>query len=172
MIDPIEGLVPLWKRLYHKWRSLKNVPFRKEWFIGYDLSGNSYWEFYVDKKEGRPRRKYIPYKRMDFVHDYYKTIPVQWYQWLRFTKIDPPSLTELIADQQRQAILKTLVKQNEMRIKLESNEVQRQQDDALKDELNKVENVSRRFNVNSNSNSSSDSSRDPIKSANNLRPRR
>lgn len=46
--------------MMHRWQSLRSVPFRRRFFIGYDLDGNSYWEFYVDgyggKNGAKPRR--------------------------------------------------------------------------------------------------------------------
>lgn len=44
------------RQMYFKWRSLRNVPFRKKFFIGYDLDGNTYWEFYNENNPYKARR--------------------------------------------------------------------------------------------------------------------
>ncbi|OBA14317.1 uncharacterized protein OGAPODRAFT_9851 [Ogataea polymorpha] len=80
-MDQINKLIPLWKQLYYKWKSLRTIPLRKKFFVGYDLTGNTYWEFFVERKKGiRPRRLYQPYKPQEFIVDYYENIPVQWLQ--------------------------------------------------------------------------------------------
>ncbi|KAG7810396.1 hypothetical protein KL921_002891 [Ogataea angusta] len=101
-MDQINRLIPLWKQLYYKWRSLRTIPLRKKFFVGYDLTGNTYWEFFVERKKGiRPRRLYQPYKPQEFIVDYYESVPVQWLQWLRYTRLRPPSLEELVEDKMR-----------------------------------------------------------------------
>lgn len=56
-MNPLHGKVSNFQSFIHRWQSLRSVPFRRRFFVGYDLDGNSYWEFYVDgNKDVRPRR--------------------------------------------------------------------------------------------------------------------
>lgn len=104
----LKGKVSPLRQLYHLWKSKRNVPFRKKFFVGYDLDGNTFWEFqnYNDPKR---MRRIVDYqqKRLNYVD--YKLSP-QWMQWLRFNRPSHPTLDELIQDQKRQMELKGLVK--------------------------------------------------------------
>lgn len=102
--DPLKGLVPTWRRLYFKFKSLRNVPFRKKWFIGYDLEGNTFWEMNNLNFPTRPRRIIFPRETHLNLVDY-KLAP-QWVQWLRHARPHAPTLEELINDQNRQAMIK------------------------------------------------------------------
>lgn len=55
-MELIKDKVPKWKQIYLQWRSLRNIPFRKKFFIGYDLDGNTYWEFYNPNNPYKARR--------------------------------------------------------------------------------------------------------------------
>ncbi|ODV95778.1 hypothetical protein PACTADRAFT_2089 [Pachysolen tannophilus NRRL Y-2460] len=100
-MDRINKLIPFRKQLYYKWKSLRDIPFRKRFFIGYDLNGNTYWEFKLESRSGRLRRILEPYKRKEFMVDYYDTVPPPWQQWLRFNRSHSPSLQELIQEEKR-----------------------------------------------------------------------
>ena len=72
--------------------------------IGYDLIGNTYWEF-------RPRgverwRRIVDYPRST----HYSAVKVSplWHQWLRYTREDPPSIEEQQKEVVRQARMKHL----------------------------------------------------------------
>ncbi|KAI4111739.1 MAG: hypothetical protein LQ345_006679 [Seirophora villosa] len=69
-----------------------------------DLAGNKYY-YFRPSLGTRPRRilkqnPRIPYSDI--------AIPVQWHQWLRYTRPAPPSMQELQIDVQRKAQLKQL----------------------------------------------------------------
>ncbi|VVT56712.1 uncharacterized protein SAPINGB_P005228 [Magnusiomyces paraingens] len=112
-MELIKDKVPRFTQLYHQWRALRNVPFRKKFFIGYDLDGNTYWEFFNPNNPLRPRR-IVDYRetRKNWV-DY--KMPPQWMQWLRFARPTYPTLEELAADKQRQELLKYRVMEAEQR---------------------------------------------------------
>lgn len=108
-MERIKIKVPLVKRLYNTYFKLAKVPFRRKWFRGYDLEGNSYWEFQLSST--------LPKRRM--VKQIQKTglafdVPPMWSQWLRFMKSDPPQLEDLIREEERVRRLKELVRFREM----------------------------------------------------------
>ncbi|KAG5355843.1 NADH-ubiquinone oxidoreductase assembly factor N7BML [Yarrowia sp. B02] len=105
--NPIADKVPKWKQIYHKWRGIQNMPFKSKYFVGYDLDGNSYWEFKNVNNPGRYRRIVEPAKPDLSLVDH--KIPPQWVQWLRFTRPHHPTLEELIADKQRQELLQAKI---------------------------------------------------------------
>lgn len=94
---------------------MRTVPFRTKFFIGYDLDGNTYWEFHNPNNPYRPRR-IVEYRenKGNWV-DY--EMPPQWMQWLRFTRPNYPTLEELYADKVRQETLILKVKAAEARWK-------------------------------------------------------
>lgn len=118
-MDPLKNKVTPFQRLWHQWKSLRNVPFRKKWFVGYDLDGNSYWEFSnVNNPVGRLRR-IVQYRvRKGNFTDY--KLPPMWLQWLRHTRRESPSLFQLIAEEQRQEAMKILAQRADERWKKES----------------------------------------------------
>ncbi|KAK6514947.1 hypothetical protein TWF506_007305 [Arthrobotrys conoides] len=93
------------KKVWLRWKSLR-LPWRKRYFIGMDLEGNTFWEFRDRLVAYRPRRI------MDFrggVHSLanyseFKVDP-QWHQWLRATRVEPPSIQELQDEVTRQKIM-------------------------------------------------------------------
>lgn len=93
--------IPLWKQVYYKWRSLKGVPFRKKYFVGYDLDGNTYWEFYLERNQKRPRRIVEPIEPQALLFNYFEKVPIQWAQWLKYARHTPPSVYDIVADQER-----------------------------------------------------------------------
>jgi NADH dehydrogenase [ubiquinone] 1 alpha subcomplex assembly factor 2 len=70
---------------------------------GQDLSGNTFWEFKDQINHNRWRR-IVKADRRTALSDV--QISPQWHQWLRQTRIDPPTLQEQAFDLQRQAALK------------------------------------------------------------------
>lgn len=111
MVDPsILGIK--WKtQLWHRWRALRNVPFRRKWFVGYDLEGNSYWELTDHNNPTRLRRK-VSLDKPYFHFSDFKPHPM-WMQWMQFTRPEPPSLEDLRADAQRQMRLRQLSREAE-----------------------------------------------------------
>ncbi|KAK6355813.1 hypothetical protein TWF718_000194 [Orbilia javanica] len=93
------------KGLWLRWRAIR-FPWRKRYFIGMDLEGNTFWEFRDRLVAYRPRRI------MDFrggVHSFvnysdFKVDP-QWHQWLRATRVEPPTIQELQDEITRQKIM-------------------------------------------------------------------
>ncbi|EWC48842.1 hypothetical protein DRE_00147 [Drechslerella stenobrocha 248] len=93
------------KRLYYRWKTLR-LPWRKRYFVGMDLAGNTFWEFRDRITATRPRRI------MDFrggrhtMKNYQEmVVDPQWHQWLRATRLDPPSIAELQADVTRRRVM-------------------------------------------------------------------
>ncbi|KAK6337486.1 hypothetical protein TWF730_002885 [Orbilia blumenaviensis] len=93
------------KQLWLRWKAIR-FPWRRRYFIGMDLEGNTFWEFRDRLVAYRPRRI------MDFrggVHSLanyseFKVDP-QWHQWLRATRVEPPSIQELEDEVTRRAIM-------------------------------------------------------------------
>lgn len=75
---------------------------------GYDLQGNTYWEFRLTRgTEGSERwRRIVHYPRSA----HYSSVKVSplWHQWLRYTRQDPPSLDEQQREVVRQQRIKSL----------------------------------------------------------------
>lgn len=103
-MEPLKDIVPKWRQVYYQWKSLRNIPFRKQFFIGYDLQGNTFWELYNYNNPLRMRRIVFPKKANQNLVDYH--LPPQWVQWLRHARPEAPSLKELIDDQNRQIAIK------------------------------------------------------------------
>lgn len=138
-MDIIKQKYPAWKRLLHKWQARRDIPFRRKFFIGYDLYGNTYWEFTIDGNMSRLRRKLEPFKQEIFKVDYFRTIPPQWLQWLRRTRFDAPTLEELVQDQLRQQRLKILARQADEKWQLEKLRLDEENRIKLQHELQRAE---------------------------------
>lgn len=95
------------RQAYLKWRSLRNIPFRTKFFVGFDLDGNTYWEFHDPNNPDRLRR-IVEYKDVALNWVDYKC-PPQWVQWLRHARPHYPTLQELHDDKVRQELLKIKV---------------------------------------------------------------
>ncbi|KAK6530797.1 hypothetical protein TWF281_007634 [Arthrobotrys megalospora] len=106
--SPSRYILPTTKPFKHLWLRWKAIrfPWRRRYFIGMDLEGNTFWEFRDRLVAYRPRRI------MDFrggVHSLanyseFKVDP-QWHQWLRATRVEPPSIQELEDEVTRRAIM-------------------------------------------------------------------
>lgn len=138
-MDPLKNKYTPLQRLWHTWMARRDIPFRKKFFVGYDLHGNTYWEFSVDGNMQRLRRKMEPYKQQLFKADYFSTIPPQWLQWLRRTRFDPPTLEDLINDQVRQQKIKILAQHADEKWRMEKMRLEQEQQQKLEAELQKVE---------------------------------
>lgn len=137
-MDPIAGKYTYFQRLLHKFKARRDIPFRRKFFIGYDLHGNTYWEFTVDGNMQRLRRKLEPYNTKIFKADYFSTVPPQWLLWLRRTRNNPPSLQELINDQLRQDRIKILAQQADNKWHEEKLRLENEQQLKLKLELDRA----------------------------------
>lgn len=132
--------VPVWKQLYYKWRSLKNIPFRKKFFVGYDLDANTYWEFYLDKNQQRPRRLVQPYSPESLLFNYFDKIPIQWSQWLKFARKTPPSIFDILNDQERIKKLQIMANFKDSEQQYNKQLKQSKIDSNLQKELSKLNN--------------------------------
>ncbi|KAL3464063.1 hypothetical protein BJX64DRAFT_255499 [Aspergillus heterothallicus] len=83
--------------LWFKWKSLR-LPWRRSFLVGYDLSGNTYWEFKDTLNAGRFRRIVKPRSRTHYSD---LELSPQWHQWLRYVRPEPPSIKEQQDDIQR-----------------------------------------------------------------------
>ncbi|KAL2857935.1 hypothetical protein BJY01DRAFT_70598 [Aspergillus pseudoustus] len=83
--------------LWFKWKSLR-LPWRRSFLVGYDLSGNTYWEFKDTLNSGRFRRIVKPRSRTHYSD---LELSPQWHQWLRYVRPKPPSIKEQQDDIQR-----------------------------------------------------------------------
>ncbi|KAJ2083459.1 hypothetical protein H4R24_000839 [Coemansia sp. RSA 988] len=86
--------------VYLWWKALR-LPWRKDVLAGTDLDGNLYFERLV-RGAYRSRRQVL-YRKNITVGEYNdKIIPVQWQAWMRHTRIQAPTVAELIQDIRRQ----------------------------------------------------------------------
>ncbi|KAH7135197.1 hypothetical protein B0J11DRAFT_154719 [Dendryphion nanum] len=92
------------RRLWLNWKMMR-LPWRKRWLVGYDLEGNTFWEF-QDALNSNRFRRIVEYSRSTYHSDV--NVPPQWMQWLRHTRAEPPSLAEQRADVFRQEQMKVL----------------------------------------------------------------
>ncbi|KAI5359291.1 Putative NADH dehydrogenase [ubiquinone] 1 alpha subcomplex subunit 12 [Septoria linicola] len=99
---PQPGLI---SRAWFKWKALR-LPWRKTFLIGFDLSGNTFWEFKDALNAGRMRR-IVKYSNKTPHYSDVKVTP-QWHQWLRHTRDEPPTISEQQLDISRQAMMKQL----------------------------------------------------------------
>ncbi|CAK7900878.1 hypothetical protein CAAN3_05S03422 [[Candida] anglica] len=134
-MDPLKGKYTHFQRLVHRFQARRDIPFRRQFFMGYDLYGNTYWEFTIDGNMQRLRRKLEPYGEQLFKADYFRTVPPQWFQWLRRTRIDPPTLEELINDQVRQQKIKVLAQQADQKWIMEKERLEEEHRLKLESEL-------------------------------------
>ncbi|KAF2426454.1 hypothetical protein EJ08DRAFT_651721 [Tothia fuscella] len=92
------------KKAWWKWKALR-FPWRRKWLVGFDLTGNTFWEFRDQIAIGRMRR--IVHYANEVHYADVKVAP-QWMQWLRHTRSEPPSINEQQLDEIRQVQLKEL----------------------------------------------------------------
>ncbi|KXX80482.1 NADH-ubiquinone oxidoreductase assembly factor N7BML [Madurella mycetomatis] len=122
---PISPLLQAW----YKWKMLR-LPWRRQFLVGLDLHGNTYWEF-LDRGSPLPPsttstptgsatdaapvrwRRIVRYPRGTH-HDAVNVSPA-WHQWLRHTRAVPPSLAEQRADVARQERIKVLAAEADAR---------------------------------------------------------
>ncbi|KAJ4359814.1 uncharacterized protein N0V89_000370 [Didymosphaeria variabile] len=102
------GLV---KRLWWNWKMLP-LPWRRRKLAGFDLEGNTYWEWKIVKHAARTRR-IVEYPGGVYHSDV--QVPPQWAQWLRQTRFEAPTMAEQQAEALRQERIKMLAAQADAR---------------------------------------------------------
>ncbi|KAI9055343.1 hypothetical protein LZ554_000302 [Drepanopeziza brunnea f. sp. 'monogermtubi'] len=98
---------------WYRWKALK-LPWRKRFLVGFDLQGNSFWEFRDTLSSHKHRMRRIVEFPSTTQYSEIRISP-QWHQWLRHTRSEPPSLTEQSQDVVRQRNLKILAAQADAR---------------------------------------------------------
>ncbi|KAK9764956.1 hypothetical protein K7432_007101 [Basidiobolus ranarum] len=85
-----------------RWKSIR-FPWRRRVLVGLDQHGNQYYETTKpDPEKGYCRRKVEP--RSEDVLSYNTSkIPVQWHSWLRYTRVDPPTIQEIMLAERKMA---------------------------------------------------------------------
>jgi NADH dehydrogenase [ubiquinone] 1 alpha subcomplex assembly factor 2 len=101
------------RQAWYRWKALK-LPWRKRFLVGLDLQGNTFWEF-RDALSSQQHRMRRIVQCPPTVHLSEVKISPQWHQWLRHTRIEPPSLNEQSQDLIRQENLKVLAAQADAR---------------------------------------------------------
>ncbi|KAG4028394.1 hypothetical protein MFRU_022g01120 [Monilinia fructicola] len=99
------------RKAWYKWKALR-LPWRKRFFVGLDLQNNTFWEFRDAINTGRMRR--IVQAPSTTQYSDVKISP-QWHQWLRHTRVEAPTIEELVGDVARQERLKILARQADER---------------------------------------------------------
>ncbi|KAM0251335.1 hypothetical protein ACHAP5_001643 [Fusarium lateritium] len=101
-------------RAWYKWKALR-LPWRKRFLVGFDLQGNTYWEFRLTRgAESNERwRRIVKYPRSA----HYSSVKVspQWHQWLRHTREEPPSVDEQRGDIMRRVRMQQLAAEADAR---------------------------------------------------------
>ncbi|KAF2744635.1 hypothetical protein M011DRAFT_470235 [Sporormia fimetaria CBS 119925] len=120
------------QRLWYRWKMLR-LPWRRKWLVGFDLKGNTFYEFRDPLPQATlsntPLRNRRILQPRQFTHHSDVKIAPQWQQWLRHTRIEPPTLQELQMDVARQEQIKVLAARADERWqnakRIESGEDQR-----------------------------------------------
>lgn len=103
---------------WYRWRALR-LPWRKRFFVGHDLKGNTYWEFgrargpAAASPDGPRVRRIVHYPRST-PYSEVRVSPL-WHQWLRHARPDAPSFAEQRANVLRQERVKLLAAQADAR---------------------------------------------------------
>ncbi|KAF2130316.1 hypothetical protein P153DRAFT_395742 [Dothidotthia symphoricarpi CBS 119687] len=96
---------------WYNWKMLR-FPWRKRWLVGFDLEGNTFWEF-KDALHALRNRRTAKYSRKTHHGDV--QVSPSWMQWLRHTRYDPPTIAEQRNDLLRQQHMKVLAAQADAR---------------------------------------------------------
>lgn len=101
------------KGLWYRWKALR-LPWRKQFLVGADLAGNTFWEFRDALNTNRWRR-IVKYTRQ--IHYADVKISPQWHQWLRHTRDEAPSIQEQQYEVSRRAMMRQLAAEADERWK-------------------------------------------------------
>ncbi|KAA8626382.1 NDUFA12 domain containing protein [Pyrenophora tritici-repentis] len=99
------------RRAWYQWK-MQRFPWRKKWLVGFDLQGNTFWEF-KEALHALRNRRIAKYSRSTHLGDV--QISPSWMQWLRHTRFEPPTVDEQHQDLIRQARIKQLAAQADAR---------------------------------------------------------
>ncbi|KAF2737025.1 hypothetical protein EJ04DRAFT_488716 [Polyplosphaeria fusca] len=99
------------RTLWYQWKMLQ-LPWRRRWLVGFDLEGNTYWEF-KDALHSLRTRRIVKYGRGTHHGDV--QVPPLWMQWLRHTRFEPPTVSEQQANVIRQQQMKILAAEADAR---------------------------------------------------------
>ncbi|KAK7521991.1 uncharacterized protein IWZ02DRAFT_441793 [Phyllosticta citriasiana] len=105
---PQPGLIKQW---WYKWKALE-LPWRKKVLRGFDLAGNTFWEF-KDAHNTQRWRRIIQYSRKTHLSEV--KVPPVWMQWLRHTRAHAPTIHEQRMEQSRQLRMKQLAAEADKR---------------------------------------------------------
>ncbi|KAM0463773.1 hypothetical protein ACHAO4_000496 [Trichoderma viride] len=100
---------------WYKWKALR-LPWRKRFLIGFDLQGNTFWEFRLTRgaQDSSERwRRIVSYPRS--THYSQVKVSPQWHQWLRYTRREAPTMEEQRAELVRQERMKLLAAEADAR---------------------------------------------------------
>ncbi|UKZ59343.1 uncharacterized protein TrAtP1_000656 [Trichoderma atroviride] len=100
---------------WYKWKALR-LPWRKRFLIGFDLQGNTFWEFRLTRgAQDSPERwrRIVSYPRS--THYSQVKVSPQWHQWLRHTRREAPTMDEQRAELVRQERMKLLAAEADAR---------------------------------------------------------
>lgn len=116
-------------RVWTAYLSLR-LPWRRRWLAGTDLSRNRYFYFRPTLSSTAPPRRIMqPFagsgRRTGSLGGYADVrVPVQWHQWLRYTREEPPSLGELREDVVRQERMRILAREADRRWEMEKRRLE------------------------------------------------
>lgn len=95
----------LYQRLSLSYKTSR-FPWKKHALIGYDLTGNEYWDC-PNPLGGRMKRwvQMVDGSDNDLTVFKQNKLPVQWQAWLRHTRNVAPTIEELVQEERRRAII-------------------------------------------------------------------
>ena len=93
------------RQMWLKWKMLK-LPWRRQFLVGQDLNGNTYWEFRDNLRSDNRMRRIVKGRRNMPLGDIQAQISPMWHQWLRHTREPAPTMVEQQMDVARQIQLK------------------------------------------------------------------
>ena len=84
-------------KAYYRFKAIK-LPWRRKFFRGFDLDGNSFYESYNPLTPHKMRRT-VKYIKDGHYTD--NNVTPQWMQWLRHTRTEAPTESELLQEVHR-----------------------------------------------------------------------
>ncbi|KAM0253570.1 hypothetical protein ACHAQJ_007242 [Trichoderma viride] len=124
---------------WYKWKALR-LPWRRRFLIGFDLQGNTFWEFRLTRgaKDSAERwRRIVSYPRS--THYSQVKVSPQWHQWLRHTRSEAPTLEEQRGEVVRQERIKYLAAEADARWEAKPRVMEAPREEAQARELPLVE---------------------------------